>query len=125
MIEPTITCPQCKIEIKLNESLAAPLIDATRKQYEQQLAQKDSDIAMREQSMRNKEKQLTDAQNKLDEQVATQVENQLKVDRVRITDEETKKAKKIVATDLEQKTLELASLQELGVPEARRNSAQL
>ena len=45
MTEPTITCPSCKAEIKLNESLAAPLIEATRKQFEQKLAQKGSDIA--------------------------------------------------------------------------------
>ena len=37
MTEPTITCPSCKSEIKLTESLAAPLIAATRKQFEQQL----------------------------------------------------------------------------------------
>jgi len=43
MTEPTIICPNCKTEIKLTESLAAPLIEATRKQYEEQLAQKDSD----------------------------------------------------------------------------------
>lgn len=48
MTEPTIICPNCKTEIKLTESLAAPLIEATRKQFEQQLAQKDSDIAKRE-----------------------------------------------------------------------------
>jgi hypothetical protein len=47
MTEPTITCPNCKSEIKLTESLAAPLIEATRKQYEQQLAQRDSDIVVR------------------------------------------------------------------------------
>ncbi len=45
MTEPTITCPNCKTEIKLTESLAAPLIESTRRQFEQQLAQKDSDIA--------------------------------------------------------------------------------
>jgi len=48
MTEPTITCPSCKTQIKLTESLAAPLIEATRKQYEQQLAQKDANIAQRE-----------------------------------------------------------------------------
>ena len=41
MTEPTITCPSCKSEIKLAELLAAPLIEATRKQFEQQLAQKE------------------------------------------------------------------------------------
>lgn len=69
-----ITCPNCKTEIKLTESLAASLIESTRKQFEQQLTQKDSDIATREQVMRDKEKQLTDAKNKLHEQVADQVE---------------------------------------------------
>ena len=58
MTEPTITCPHCKTEIKLTESLAAPLIESTRRQFEQQLAQKDSDIATREQAMREKETQL-------------------------------------------------------------------
>ncbi len=69
MAEPTITCPKCKTEIKLTESLAAPLIESTRRQFEQQLAQKDSDIAAREQAMREKEKQLADAKNKLDERL--------------------------------------------------------
>jgi len=36
MTEPTITCPNCKIEIKLTESLAAPLLESTRKQFEAQ-----------------------------------------------------------------------------------------
>ncbi len=58
MTEPTITCPNCHTEIKLNESLAAPLIAATRIQFEQHLVQKDTDIAKREQAMRDKEKQL-------------------------------------------------------------------
>lgn len=54
MTEPTIICPNCKTEIKLTESLAAPLIESTRKQYEQQLAQKENDIATREQAAREK-----------------------------------------------------------------------
>ncbi|MHB8521008.1 MAG: hypothetical protein ACYDH9_09625 [Limisphaerales bacterium] len=45
MAEPTIICPKCKNEIKLTESLAAPLIETTRRDYEQRLAQKDLDIA--------------------------------------------------------------------------------
>lgn len=113
MTEPTITCPNCKTEIKLTESLAAPLIESTRRQFEQQLAQKDSDITKREQAIREKEKQLADAKNTLDERVADQVEVQLKKDRTRITAEEAKKAKQAAATDLEQKTREVADLQEV------------
>lgn len=78
MTEPTITCPNCKTEIKLTESLAAPLIESTRRQYEQALSQKDVDIAKREQATRDKEKQLVEAKPRLDEQIANQVEEQLK-----------------------------------------------
>lgn len=113
MTEPTITCPNCKTEIKLNESLAAPLIAATRKQFEQQLAQKDSDIAQREQSMRDKENQLNDARRKLDDQVADQVAAQLKAERARVIAEESKKAKLASAAELENKARELTDLQEL------------
>ena len=113
MTEPTIVCPNCHTEIKLTESLAAPLIEATRKQFEQQLAQKDSDIAQREQCMRDKEKQFLEAKSKLDEQVADQVAEQLKLDRARIVAEESKKAKLAAANDLEQKTQELADLNEV------------
>lgn len=58
MTDPTIICPNCKMEIRLTESLAAPLIAATRQQYEQQLLQKDEEVAKREQSIREKEKQV-------------------------------------------------------------------
>jgi hypothetical protein len=43
MAEPTIVCPKCKNEIKLTESLAAPLIESTRQDYERRLSQKDLD----------------------------------------------------------------------------------
>jgi hypothetical protein len=89
MTEPTITCPNCKTEIKLTESLAAPLIAATRQQFEQQLAQKDSD------------------------QVADQVAAQLKAERARIIVEESKKAKLASAAELENKVRELGDLQEV------------
>ena len=113
MTEPTIICPSCKTEIKLTESLAAPLIESTRQQFEQKLAQKDHDIAAREQAMREKEKQLIDTKNKLDEQVADQVATQLKIDRTRIVAQESAKAKQAAAVDLEQKVREVADLQEV------------
>ncbi len=113
MTEPTITCPACNTEIKLNESLAAPLIAATRKQFEQQLAQKDNDIAQREQAMRDKEKQLAEDKRKLDDQVADQVAAQLKAERARVIAEESKKAKLASAAELENKARELADIQEV------------
>jgi len=32
--DPLITCPQCQADIRLTESLAAPLVQATREEYE-------------------------------------------------------------------------------------------
>lgn len=113
MTEPTIVCPNCKSEIRLTESLAAPLIAATRKQFEQQLAQKDAEVANREQGIRDKEKQLTEAKRNLDEQVADQVAAQLKSERARLIAEEAKKAKLAAAAELDGKSRELAELQEV------------
>lgn len=113
MTEPTITCPNCKTEIKLTESLAAPLIESTRKQFEQRLAQKDSEISQREQAMRDREKQLAEEKRKLDDQVTSQVAEQLKAERARVIAEESRKAKQASAAELESKARELAELHEV------------
>lgn len=113
MTEPTIICPNCKTEIKLTESLAAPLIESTRQQFEQRLAQKDSEISQREQAMRDREKQLAEEKRKLDDQVANQVAEQLKAERTRVIAEESRKAKLASAAELESKARELAELHEV------------
>lgn len=113
MTEPTIICPNCKTAIKLTESLAAPLIESTRQQFEQRLAQKDSEIIHREQAMRDKEKQLAEDKRKLDDQVASQVAEQLKAERARVIAEESRKAKQASAVELENKVRELAELHEV------------
>jgi hypothetical protein len=113
MTEPTITCPNCKTVIRLTESLAAPLIAATRQQYEQQLLQKDEEVAKREQGIREKEKQVAEAKRTLDEQIADQVAAQLKTERARVMAEEAKKAKLASAAELDAKARELMELQEV------------
>ncbi|MGH8685277.1 MAG: DUF2130 domain-containing protein [Nitrosospira sp.] len=113
MTEPTITCPHCKTEIRLTESLAAPLIAATRKQFEQQLLRKDDEIAKREQGIREKEKEITEAKRTLDTQIADQVAAQLNTERTRVIAEESRKAKLASAAELENKVRELAELQEV------------
>jgi len=113
MTEPTIICPNCKTEIRLTESLAAPLLETTRKQFEKKLAQKDSDIAGREQAARDKERELLNAKSKLDEEIAEQVQSKLIQERVRIIAEAEKKANQAAAIDLEHKSREVTDLQEV------------
>jgi len=108
-LEPMITCPKCKAEIKLNESLAAPLIEATRREYEQRLAQKETDIAKRETSIRERETALSKAKEAIDDQVA----EKLRQERARIAMEEAKKARLALATDLDQKAKDIAELQQV------------
>ena len=109
MAEPTIICPKCKNEIKLTESLAAPLIESTRLDYEQRLAQKDLDIASREKSVRDGEAALSRAKDALENQVV----ERLKGERAKISAEEARKAKLSLGADLSQKTTEIAELQEV------------
>lgn len=109
MSEPTIICPNCKTEIKLTESLAAPLIESTRREYEKRLAQKDADVANRETSLRDREQAILKAQQTIDDQVA----EKLKLERAKIATEEAKKAKLALQTDIDQKTQALADLQEV------------
>jgi len=109
MTEPTIICPSCKAEIKLNESLAAPLIEATRKEFEKRLAQKDADIAKREASLHDQQKALSKAKESIDEEVA----EKLRLERSKIVADEARKAKLAIATDLERKDKELEELQQV------------
>jgi len=113
MTEPTIHCPSCATEIRLTESLAAPLISATRRQFEQQLAQKDQEIVQRENGLREQQKQLHEAKRTLDEQIAQQVAAQLQTERRRIISEESQKAKQAAANELDSKTRELAELNDV------------
>jgi len=82
MAEPTIVCPNCKTEIKLTESLAAPLLEATRRDFEQRMKQKDADLAAK-----------------------------LKEEGAKIAAEEARKAKLALATELEQRTSAVAELE--------------
>jgi hypothetical protein len=109
MTEPTIICPHCKNEIKLTESLAAPLIEATRREFEHRLAQKDIDVAKRESSLRMREDAVTKAQETIDDQVA----RKLHEERGKIAADEAKRARIALAGDLDQKTKEITELQEV------------
>lgn len=89
------------------------MIAATRQQYEEQLSQKDEEIVKREQGVRDKEKQVTEAKRTLETQIADQVAAQLATERTRVTAEEAKKAKLASAAELEEKARELTELQEV------------
>ena len=106
--EPQIVCPNCRTEIKLTESLAAPMIAAARKQFEAQLAAKEVDFGRREAYLRQTQDDLAKARETLDEQVATR----LKAERGAIAEVEARKARLALADDLGQRDRQLAELQQ-------------
>ena len=109
MPEPTIICPQCKTEIKLTESLAAPLLEATKRDFEQRLAQKDAAAAKRDAALREREALLAKSQERFEEQVA----DKLKLERSKIVAEEARKARLALSNDLDQKSKEIREIQEI------------
>lgn len=109
MSDPTITCPSCKSEIKLTESLAAPLLESTRQQFQEQMAEKDRQVATREADLKTQQEELRRAKAAIDEQVA----EKLKTERAAITLEEAKKAKLLIGAELDLRAKELAELQEI------------
>jgi hypothetical protein len=109
MAEPTVVCPQCKTEIKLTESLAAPLLESIRRDYEQRLTQKDADMAKREKALHEREAILQKQKESMDEQVAQKMQQE----QARIAAEEGKKAKLAVGNELNQKVQEINDLQDI------------
>jgi hypothetical protein len=107
MSEPQITCPTCQTEIKLTESLAAPLIAEARKSFEQQLASKEARLAQREAVLQQTQQDLAKAREAID----TEVTERLRTERSAIIEAEAAKARLALAADLEQRDHQLAELQ--------------
>ncbi len=107
MIEPVIECPHCHKEIKLTESLAAPLVEATRREFEMKLAEKDAEVARRETELRTGEQTLATARQQID----AQIEEGIRRERQTIAHEEASKARRLVSDELEGKARELADLE--------------
>jgi hypothetical protein len=109
MSDPTITCPNCRTEIKLNESLAGPLIAATRQRYEKIIADKEQAIGAREATLRDRQADIERQKASIEEQISAR----LKTERETIAAEEAQKAKLRAASDLEHKAKEIVELQEV------------
>lgn len=109
MVEPTVVCPSCKKEIRLTESLAAPLMEATRRHYEQKLAEVNSAIAQREAAVRRQEQVVSQAQKDVEDRIADGVRR----GRDKIAADETRKARMLVSDELRGKSKEVADLQEI------------
>ena len=72
MSEPIITCPHCKAEVRLTESLAAPLIQATRKK----IAEREREVARRESAIQSQRAELARAVELAEQQLTTKLKTE-------------------------------------------------
>jgi hypothetical protein len=125
--DPQIICPTCQTGIRLTESLAAPLIAQTRRQYEEKLARRELEFARRETLLQQQQSDLAKARQSIDDEVSMR----LKAERSRIATEETAKARLAFEGDLQQKDKDLSDLKGLleernaKLTEARQAQAEL
>jgi hypothetical protein len=109
MTDPILTCPSCRTEIKLTESLAAPLIADTRKRYETKLAQKEAEVSARETAIRKQQEKLVSDRQEIEAEVISRLDQE----RGKIAVAEARRAKRLVETDLDARAKEIADLNEV------------
>ena len=119
--EPALICPKCGESIKLTESLAAPLVAATRAQYEQQLADQAKNFQAEKQLVAKQQEandaraaELEAATRKQEQAVAQAVQDgiakQLAGERKKIAEQESIRARQQVEDELKRER-EAAALQ--------------
>jgi hypothetical protein len=125
--EPTLRCPNCSHEIRLTESLAAPLLAETRQRFQEQLASKDAEVARKIEMLRLEREQLAKARVQVEDQVA----KRLAAERSQLVSTEAKKAREAAAADLQAKEAEAAELRKMletnnaKLAEAQQQQAEL
>lgn len=99
MNDPIIVCPNCHTKIKLTESLTAPLLKATRREYEDVLATKEEELSKRNAEIAAERASFQD-----------QLTLRLAAEREKISLEESRKAAAFFEEEIAQKSLEMSEL---------------
>ena len=125
--EPTLHCPNCNHEIRLTESLAAPLLAETRQRFQQQLASKDAEMERKTEVLRLEREQVVKDREQIEDQVA----KRLTAERAQLVAAESKKARETAAAELQAKEAETAELRAVlltnnaKLAEAQKQQAEL
>jgi hypothetical protein len=104
-------CQQCGYEMKLTESLAAPLIAAVERKYQQQMREQQAALAGREREVADRTAALEQQAAEAERRIAEQLRARLEIERRQVAAQEAERAKQNVAADLERQARELADQQ--------------
>jgi hypothetical protein len=106
MAEIFLKCKQCGAELELTDSLAAPLLEDAKREFERKLAQKNEEITRQKKEMEDRRKALEGAEEALDETIAQRVAAQI----TKVSAAEAKKAREAVQNEMKTKDEELEIL---------------
>jgi hypothetical protein len=95
--DPHIVCPKCSHQIPLTESIAAPLLEAERRGFQERLAAREIEFASKADALRLQQLELTQAREGFEEQI----KQRLDADRKQIAVAEAKKAREQVSSDVD------------------------
>ena len=102
-----ITCPKCGHQIPLTESIAAPLLEAERRDFERKLAAREVEFAHKADELRQQQDEVAKARADVDEHI----KQRLETERKQVAAAEAKKARDAAAADLQARANEVVELQ--------------
>ena len=106
---PVVNCPKCGAEVKLTESLAAPMMESFKKQYEERAETQKREMSKREQELQARAQQLDIHEKSIDEKVAKKLASEKET----LTKHEAERARSIVAAELKEKERALSEMSEV------------
>ncbi len=122
MSDVKIECPNCHKSFKLNETLAAPLVEETRRKFQAEFEEKEEALEERRKAFADEQKTVEKSRKELEkeraallkqkEQISEQVAELVEQQKVVIGREEAKKAKQKYDEKLAEREEEKAELQE-------------
>ncbi len=102
MSDAILRCPHCMGEVPLSESLAAPLLQTMRVQFQQQLAEKDRLVQARELALTQRSQALELDARMLEQRIAEQTDALVQKARIEIAAAEAERAAKRIAENQSQ-----------------------
>lgn len=118
MTEPTVTCPNCGSEVRLTESLAAPMVAAVRAEFAAKSAAVEEAVRRREAAVAAEAARLKDESARLAEKLAAQIaaeRDKLRAaytaEKNKLAADEARKAREALALEIDQKARDLADAQ--------------
>ncbi len=132
MTEPTVVCPKCGGEVRLTESLAAPMVAAVRAEFAAKAAAVEAGVRKREEAVAAEAARVRAEGARLAEKLAAEVaaeKEKLRTamagERVKLIAEEGRKAREALSSEMEQKARELTDVQtRMKAQEAKLAEAQ-